>query len=287
MENYEKKYKEALGRANAKIETYNHLGNASMVKSIYEIFPELKEKSEDERIRKAILSTIKSQGFISDEETLRQCVAWLEKQGEQKPADKIQPKFKVGDWLVNRNGYLRQVIDIKYGNYYCIREECCDDATSPWFGVIDYVENNWHKWTIADAKDGDVLAWNDSQCIAIFKKIYDKESFKSYGLAGHCTNTFEPIQSYHDIKGAHPATKEQRDLLFQKMKESGYKWNAEKKELRKIEKNPVWSEEDESNLQGIIDEIEANKHSAPDYDLVTYDRFLSWLKSLKDRLKGE
>ena len=42
-----------------------------------------------------------------------------------------------------------------------------------------------------------------------------------------------------------------------------------------------WSEEDERNLQGIIDEIEANKNQAPDYDLATYDRFLSWLKSLR------
>lgn len=33
-----------------------------------------------------------------------------------------------------------------------------------------------------------------------------------------------------------PATKEQRDLLFQKMKEGGYEWDAEKKELKKIEK---------------------------------------------------
>ena len=51
------------------------------------------------------------------------------------------------------------------------------------------------------------------------------------------------------------------------------------------EQKPVWSEEDERNLKGIIDEIEANKNNAPDYDLATYDRFLSWLKSLKDRIK--
>lgn len=31
----------------------------------------------------------------------------------------------------------------------------------------------------------------------------------------------------------HPATKEQRDLLLQKMKEAGYKWDTEKKELKK------------------------------------------------------
>ena len=42
-----------------------------------------------------------------------------------------------------------------------------------------------------------------------------------------------------------------------------------------------WSALDERNLQGVIDEIQANKNNAPDYDLETYDRFLNWLKSLR------
>ena len=32
----------------------------------------------------------------------------------------------------------------------------------------------------------------------------------------------------------HPATKEQRDLLFQKIKEAGYKWNTETQTLEKL-----------------------------------------------------
>lgn len=32
----------------------------------------------------------------------------------------------------------------------------------------------------------------------------------------------------------HPASKEQRDALFQKMKEEGYEWNVEKKELKRL-----------------------------------------------------
>ena len=51
----------------------------------------------------------------------------------------------------------------------------------------------------------------------------------------------------------------------------------------RVQSKQEWSEEDERNLQGIIDEIEANKNQAPDYDLATYDRFLSWLKSLRHR----
>lgn len=57
--------------------------------------------------------------------------------------------------------------------------------------------------------------------------------------------------------------------------------------LEKQGEKPAWSEEDERNLEGIINEIEANKNNAPDYDLATYDRFLSWLKSLKDRIQPQ
>ena len=51
--------------------------------------------------------------------------------------------------------------------------------------------------------------------------------------------------------------------------------------------SPKWTDEDEVNWSGIIDEIEANKSEAPDYDFETYDRFLSWLDNIKQRLGGE
>jgi hypothetical protein len=65
------------------------------------IFPELKE-SEDERIRKAIVSFIDEMkgdfgtfGGIK----LDDMVAWLEKHGEHRSYNKVEPKFKVGDWI--------------------------------------------------------------------------------------------------------------------------------------------------------------------------------------------
>lgn len=57
--------------------------------------------------------------------------------------------------------------------------------------------------------------------------------------------------------------------------------------LSLIPYKPSWSEEDEKNLQGIISEIEANKNSAPSYDLPTYDKFLNWLKFLKKKIINE
>jgi hypothetical protein len=51
------------------------------------------------------------------------------------------------------------------------------------------------------------------------------------------------------------------------------------------EQKLFWSKEDEETLREIICEIEANKSRAPDYDNAAYDRFLSWLKSIKDRVR--
>lgn len=49
----------------------------------------------------------------------------------------------------------------------------------------------------------------------------------------------------------------------------------------------AWSEEDEHTSEAIIKEIEANKKACPEYDEKAYDMFLSWLKSIKERMKGE
>ena len=91
-------------------------------------------------------------------------------------------------------------------------------------------------------KDGDVLFHSDSASngIFIFKEIlqcgsiqkvicycdYDSEDGFCLGENHTCC--------YTDSKILHPATKEQREILFQKMKEAGYKWNTETKTLEKL-----------------------------------------------------
>ena len=71
-----------------------------------------------------------------------------------------------------------------------------------------------------------------------------------------------------------PATKEQRDFLFQKMKEAGYEWDDEKKELKLLitnggdfdtencEQNPSCSEDDEEIIGNI-------RHIISEYDKIT------------------
>lgn len=93
------------------------------------------------------------------------------------------------------------------------------------------------EWTIQDAKDGDILACNEE--ILLFKSYSALQGRISLycWYNGH-TNNFhskEVIDILLTTKNkVCPATKEQRDLLFQKIKEAGYKWNYETKTLEKL-----------------------------------------------------
>ena len=70
-----------------------------------EIFPELKE-SDDEKIRKEIISILRNAYWTSNKNRFNELVACLEKQGKQL-TDKNKLKFKVGDKIVNRvNVYM-------------------------------------------------------------------------------------------------------------------------------------------------------------------------------------
>lgn len=233
----------------------------------------------------------------------------LEEQGEQKPFDyenaniqqkdfaSIEPKFKVGDWVVyNRDDCSKEIIqvyDIRDGRYYFT-----DNVHLSW--SIKECDEKCHLWTIQDAKDGDVLASNKS--IFIFQEEYICEKPTAY--CGLMNGLF--IEGNGDCwtnEKCYPATQKQRGLLFTKMKEAGYEWDAEKKELEKRvidegksemdycftkmmngEKiSPTWSEEDDKML---IDAIGAV--GAADY--YTHDdkqEIENWLKSLKQRMKGE
>ena len=94
IEEKAKAYDEAIKKAKGVIEQ-NPLMEY-LKKGIEYIFPVLKE-NEDEETRKEIIKFVKSRlaGFPECDKF----VAWLEKQGEQKPADKVEPKFHEGEWI--------------------------------------------------------------------------------------------------------------------------------------------------------------------------------------------
>ena len=254
--NYEYKYKEALKVIESLYNTVKYLSSSDALltcQTIEKAFPELKE-SEDERIRKEIIQFLQlpHPQFVG-KRNYEEWITWLEKQSEQKSVDMIEPKFKVGDWITNGE-YTWKVTSI-YPLDYILQSpngNTVDDT-------ISHVDEHFHLWTIQDAGDGDVLAYNDGS-LTIFRyrlSGLDAGLYMSYVLL---TDKIEFKQTCA-ISNVHPATKEQSDLLFQKMKETGYEWDFEKKELRTIEQKSTWSEEDLTCLGYLAKFVDENGDS--------------------------
>lgn len=92
---------------------------------------ELKE-SEDERIRKALIHLVKANKElhfgIDNYDGVKWCdiLSWLEKQGEQNPADKskIKPKFKTGDRVIGVISGMPYFITKFCGDHYDTESGC-------------------------------------------------------------------------------------------------------------------------------------------------------------------
>ena len=150
-----------------------------------------------------------------------------------------EPKFKVGDWITNGLCTI-QISSIGHekikGTSYMMYYHNNDFIG----GDVESIDKEYHLWTIADAKDGDVLA-TDNGWTCIFQ-AFDGCGFSSYCFMDSqrwfCKVGSEAHTLDSRINGnIHPANKEQCNQFFTKMKEAGYTWDADKKELKKIPKH--------------------------------------------------
>ena len=254
IEEKAKAYDEAIKKAKGVIEQ-NPLMEY-LKKGIEYIFPELGEDEKDKCMLNNIIDTLRPLSETTHSSyAINSMIAWLEKQGQtftkkdvddaylkgicnakqelekqgdHKPADKVEPKFKIGDWVIDKQDIVHQIANV------------IENVTNHTYGYDivggGYFNDNTEGvrlWTINDAKDGDVLASNKS--IFIFQEEYIAEKPIAYcGLMnGHFLVDGE--NACWTNERYYPATKEQRDTLFAKMKEAGYEWDADKKELKKIE----------------------------------------------------
>lgn len=168
--------------------------------------------------------------------------------------DMVEPKFKVGDYIVSDYCKGRVV-------------ELTDDAylLDSGQGIPFSCEHNAHLWTIEDAKDGDVLVDKYGN-IGIYQGYKNTVRWNSYCYCG--VNKAFYDEGSHEFP-CYPATKEQRELLFKKIKEAGYEGDAEKKELKIVdwskyikyepnspsivEPKQEWSEKDEEMANDLIE----------------------------------
>lgn len=199
-------------------------------------------------------------------------------------------KFNLGDWIISEEVHhdyrICQIIGVDDDKYFI---ESIEGYTG--FNYFNTFDNLYHLWTIQDAKDGDVLA--EHETIVLFKKIegLNIKCYCTYHYLGYNLTFY--VDTLQNKTPYRPTTKKQRDRLFQKMKETGYEWDAEKKELKKIVQNPAWSEEDESKFKFLHHLLEQNvephgSYSFPDVKelgYVTKQKALDMLKSLKSRVQ--
>lgn len=170
----------------------------------------------------------KSIDELTPQETMDIAVAKCFEQGEQKPADKVEQKFKVGDWVIYDHRTY-QIVELPQGrliNASLSRNGKTEQAPLP------YCE----KWSIQDAKDGDVLASNRS--IFIFSQEYIAGKAKAHCGIMNGLFIVKPEGCWTNEK-CYPATKEQRDTLLKAMTDAGYAFDFEKKKLKKIEQKPT------------------------------------------------
>ena len=81
---------------------------------------------------------------------------------------------------------------------------------------------------VQEFKDGDVLVSVYNECMVIFAKYNSACSFKSHYNEGYGKDA-----SFNNDAFRH-ATEEEKQLLFDKMKEEGLRWNAEEKRVENI-----------------------------------------------------
>lgn len=150
-------------------------------------------------------------------------------------------KFKVGDWLVHdmsdgRVTHPIQIVDMTNKSYIF------DSGESFYFSDAEEI---YREWTIKDAQPGDVL-YTPKGCGV--EGIFLIEGWKQVDDTGRtlCSNIGYRIEDDEIIVGGlgavwwegvidpfYPATKEQKELLFEKIRENGFEYDSKKKKYIK------------------------------------------------------
>ena len=244
---------------------------------------EMKTPEESLGIDSDTYNEIVDECIYSEQKSQRMISAEAKEAMYDKPSDKVEPKFKVGDWVVYyRNDSSREVLqvyDIRDGRYYFT-----DNVHFSW--SVKECDEKSHLWTIEDARDGDILVYKDEiflfNCVdndsVLFHCCYDDDDL--------ITDSFYAFIN-RELSNVHPATNEQCDTLMKAMADAGYTFDFAKKELKKIEqKSAEWSKEDDAMLdtiEGWLDTLcEYLKDSRCEY-IPNVKYCIDRLKSLKQR----
>lgn len=153
-----------------------------------------------------------------------------------------EDNVKEGDWLINSEGQpikISRIYKDVYGTDRCALTFTDGTRTDPLLELVIDDENTRH-WDIRkDAKDGDILVWDDfgDKYIFIFKCITDDHANAYCGLNVYLDKieTGEEENHYYNLSQIKPADKEERTMLETALRNAGIKWNADSKTIVAVE----------------------------------------------------
>lgn len=229
-----------------------------------EVFPELKE-SEGERIRKALLWHLKADvDFVSNGVTKAECLAWLEKLRENpKSADSISSDCASDAKLEIPSDYpIGFPFDSEVKNTMCDVAQGDRDWKNP--EDVKFCSDR----LLAIVHDA-LEKQKEQKPVHTAKEMWKEMRLEVYAQASG--NRHEPNYSDDSTKMFSLCD---IDEIFEKIGDSTVGSQPEE-----------WSKKDESYLQTVINEMEANKKEALEYEHKKYDTIILWLKSFRSRPK--
>lgn len=186
-------------------------------------------------------------------------------------------KFNVGDWVfaMDCTGYPLLITAI---TPHCYELQINEYKTEMYQTSLDIF---YRLWTIKDAKPGDVLITEDDKRPFIFKE------FLGHAPSAYCgIDTTDSI--YVGTDGpwtrttVRPATSNEKDMLFKKMEEEGYKWDAESLTVSKVQKR--WRDDERVQIDGYFMNGVSQIVSRSGYNTCCYYNIFATEKQAKSAL---
>ena len=234
---------------------------------------------------------------------------WCKNQGEQKPTDKIEPKFKVGDKikLAKEPNYpAREIIAIKNDAYYFDTLVHLPFSHQDEWELVgqkptDKVEPKFHKGDIIKPKGGSHTHWEIMQV-----NMFDKK----YRFKNGCVIPFSQEDAY-ELVGQNSTDKVEpkfkvgdhisngiSEVKIVKVNDNSYSVTNDEIEndsnpanwvvyfkdqdnWKLFEQNPAWSEEDENRFRNLVYLVEHSNEGKGTKE--GFVKFINRLKSLKEK----
>ncbi len=140
--------------------------------------------------------------------------------------EEIDYKFDKGDYIVGEVGIVYKITEID-DMYHT--EQLSSGYKQRW--TIEDIDRTFHKWTIQDAKPGDVLCYDDGRPF-MFKELRDGHPVAYFGIDYEDSILIGNGMIWTD-DSVRPATFKEHNRLFKQLREENYEYNANTHEITK------------------------------------------------------